>query len=608
MILQELRALALREGLVDDPAFESKPVAWIIELDSEGGYLGLKSTRVEVAPPEGKKGKPKLQAAMHSIPRRQGRTVNDLPDFLVDKSEYVLGVEPDDKRSTAALDKRRRLFLREVEKASTATGSAMGVAVALFLKDDDARTRCIVELKQAAYAGNDLFTFAVDGKLAHQDDALRRWWAGLAVIARMAGKDRQCLLCGSFQGAARLHNNVQLPGPTGQGVPLVAFNNPSCWKYGFVDDERGKNAPICQSCMTAYVEGLRMLVHRRYKLPRTGETAIAQTTFLGGTTKTMCTVSAYWSEAKDPLMSVLDGLFSNPKQVRDLLTSPLSGKTGFLGAKFFCLVISAIKGRAIIRSMHSSTLGQLQENLEFYFSALKLENWDDTGPLSLRRLLSRLVLQKPRKDGTGVEDKLDGLPPRLAEQVYLGVLFRTRMPQIVLTAAVTRNRSEQKVPSERAALLQLFFQSRKQKEVPIVSLDESCMLPGYRLGRLFSTFEKAQTDKVRMDNPNAKLNSTLTDRFFGAASTRPGTVFPQLTRLSQTHLSKLGERGMYLRKWIGEITDGLAAFPAMLSLEEQGHFALGYYHQRQRFFRGAGDPREGTEQTELALQTQGDAA
>ena len=31
--------------------------------------------------------------------------------------------------------------------------------------------------------------------------------------------------------------------------------------------------------------------------------------------------------------------------------------------------------------------------------------------------------------------------------------------------------------------------------------------------------------------------------------------------------------------------DGLSGFPSTLSLEQQGQFALGYYHQRQDFFK-----------------------
>ena len=42
---------------------------------------------------------------------------------------------------------------------------------------------------------------------------------------------------------------------------------------------------------------------------------------------------------------------------------------------------------------------------------------------------------------------------------------------------------------------------------------------------------------------------------------------------------------MQLEKLIGEIAEGLADFPRILTLPEQGRFALGYYHQRQAFFK-----------------------
>jgi CRISPR-associated protein Csd1 len=38
-------------------------------------------------------------------------------------------------------------------------------------------------------------------------------------------------------------------------------------------------------------------------------------------------------------------------------------------------------------------------------------------------------------------------------------------------------------------------------------------------------------------------------------------------------------------KQIEEILADLTEFPAHLSLDEQGLFAIGYYHQRQDFFK-----------------------
>jgi CRISPR-associated protein Csd1 len=112
-----------------------------------------------------------------------------------------------------------------------------------------------------------------------------------------------------------------------------------------------------------------------------------------------------------------------------------------------------------------------------------------------------------------------------------------------------------------------------------VSLDEKNTTSAYLLGRLFAVIEKAQIDA---HHPQ-KLNSTIKDRYFGSASATPRSVFPMLLRLSQHHIQK-AEFGFVSDKRIEEIMCDLKEFPAHLSLEEQGLFAIGYYHQRQALF------------------------
>jgi CRISPR-associated protein Csd1 len=65
-------------------------------------------------------------------------------------------------------------------------------------------------------------------------------------------------------------------------------------------------------------------------------------------------------------------------------------------------------------------------------------------------------------------------------------------------------------------------------------------------------------------------------------------VFAQLAQLSQSHIAILRRYVKAPDKDIREICWGLdeISFPSTLNLEEQGRFALGYYHQRQSFFRG----------------------
>lgn len=68
MILESLRDLAIREGLLDNPDYEPKPVAWIIEVDDNGRFVNIIPT---AGPDDGKKNRAKV----FSIPRRTGRTL-----------------------------------------------------------------------------------------------------------------------------------------------------------------------------------------------------------------------------------------------------------------------------------------------------------------------------------------------------------------------------------------------------------------------------------------------------------------------------------------------------------------------------------------------------
>jgi CRISPR-associated protein Csd1 len=44
---------------------------------------------------------------------------------------------------------------------------------------------------------------------------------------------------------------------------------------------------------------------------------------------------------------------------------------------------------------------------------------------------------------------------------------------------------------------------------------------------------------------------------------------------------------------IEEIVGEIKEFPAHLNLEDQGMFAIGYYHQRQAFYTKSENPKEG---------------
>jgi CRISPR-associated protein Csd1 len=121
-----------------------------------------------------------------------------------------------------------------------------------------------------------------------------------------------------------------------------------------------------------------------------------------------------------------------------------------------------------------------------------------------------------------------------------------------------------------------------------MSLNNDCREPGYLLGRMFAVVERTQ------EHANPGINATVRDRYYGSASAAPAGVFPILLRLNQHHLSKLrGEKpglAVNMEKLNCEIIDEMPErFPRRLGLEQQGMFALGYYHQRNALFRKKGD-------------------
>jgi len=104
---------------------------------------------------------------------------------------------------------------------------------------------------------------------------------------------------------------------------------------------------------------------------------------------------------------------------------------------------------------------------------------------------------------------------------------------------------------------------------------------GYLCGRLFAVLEKIQEDA------QPGINATIKDRYYGAASSTPVTVFGRLLHLTNHHLAKLGGGSKtYYEKMIQEIMMGIRSngLPAHLSLDDQSRFAIGYYHQRQDLF------------------------
>ena len=108
--------------------------------------------------------------------------------------------------------------------------------------------------------------------------------------------------------------------------------------------------------------------------------------------------------------------------------------------------------------------------------------------------------------------------------------------------------------------------------------EQTTYLPN-RLGRLFAVMEKIQKEA----NPN--INTTIKDRYFNSACATPALVFPTLVNLAQKHLNKIGGASVYYEKMMTELYSSInQSYPVRMSLQDQGIFQIGYYHQRQKLY------------------------
>ncbi|RME60968.1 type I-C CRISPR-associated protein Cas8c/Csd1, partial [Candidatus Parcubacteria bacterium] len=401
-----------------------------------------------------------------------------------------------------------------------------------------------------------------DSAFLHFRPAIRKHYENKR--KEISGVVGRCLVSGE-EGVLALNETV-IKGVWGgqtSGSNLVSFNANAFESYG---KTAGRNAPIGKSTSFAYTTALNHLL--RKGSPQRVQVGDASTVF--------------WSAKPTKMETVIPGLFGHDKDDPNRHTQAV---TALLGAvhhgryvpddrdtRFYVLGLAPNAARIAVRFWHVGTVGEFSERIARHFRDLEIV----CGPKDQEYLpLFRLLV------ATAVQGKAENIPPNLGGEVMRAILDGTPYPQTLLAGAIRRIRAEREVGHVRAAIIKacLNRKTTNDKEVIQVALDPDNTNPGYRLGRLFAVLEQIQKEA------SGNINATIRDRYYGSASSTPVAVFATLLKLSKHHLAKLNPgRAINLERLIGEIISGIEDFPAHLALEDQGRFAIGYYHQRQSLF------------------------
>ena len=575
MILQALHAYYNRknadpESSLAQPGFEWKEIPFVIELDVHGSPIQIEDTREG----EAKKKRPRS----FLVPQAVKKTSAVAANLFWDNAAYVLGVDTKGKPKRA--EAQRQAFIARIESLPTSTRDDAGVqAVLNFLRQATIESLAPYPEWTEILETVPNLTFRLQGDV---DLVCQR---PAAVEAVQTGRDATgtmglCLVTGETREIERLHTAIKgVWGAQTSGANIVSFNLDAFNSYG---KTQGGNAPVSKHAAFSYTTALNHLLHKdsRQRL-QVGDSSVV-----------------FWADRPTDFETLPADIFgeptkddpdSNVRALRNLYTAVESGKLeGEEGqAHYFALGLAPNAARIAIRFWQHGTVADMAGRIKQHFDDLAIDRSPrDPLYLSLFRLLVSVATQS----------KADNIPPNLGGELVRSILAGLPYPQTLLAAAVRRIRAEKNVTYARAALLKANINRRTRYSKPnveeelTVSLDEANSNIGYRLGRLFAVLEKIQ------EEASPGINATIRDRFYGAASSTPVTVFSNLLRLKNHHLSRLDNRGraVNMEKRIGEIMEGIGDFPPQLRIEDQGRFAVGYYHQRQDFFKTT-PPSPGTE-------------
>jgi CRISPR-associated protein Csd1 len=575
------------------PGFSHQKISFCVVLNPNGSLNSFQSLQEQV----GKK----LIAPEKIVPGQTKSSGSGLnPCFLWDASAYILGYKIDDQ-NPARTNKEFEAFRDYHLSLQAQIAHPAFDVVCEFLRSWTPSEALKYEDKLSKYATHrGIFKIAGVLGYVHELVTAPKRVAKIRKNNKNQGTTGLCLVTGEEEGIAVLHK-PEIKGVRGTragGVPLVSMNLPSVCSYG---KEQGMNAPVSAGVVFRYANALNWLLNKEHR----------RVVFLGDSTV------VFWADHVNVLENCLSEMFGgelpdegliiqeDEERLREaaLLLKQLRDGTGEtevnpdgVETRFYLLGLSpnAEKdaSRISVRLWVEADATELRRRLGQHLRDVELVDPREERLLTLRRIAYETGRAYWEKGKLKFDPKI--ISPQLPGDLARSVLTGAAYPQSLLATMIRRIHSDGEIAYARVAAIKacLNRNSRLRGNPLEVSrmLDKNNEDAAYCCGRAFALLEMIQKDSVE-----GELNRTIKDSYFTAASTTPSLVFPRLCRLSQHHLAKL-DTGLRIHRerQFGEVINKLRnAFPRLLSLDDQGKFVIGYFHQRQDLYTSKKDKEEG---------------
>jgi CRISPR-associated protein Csd1 len=538
-------------------------------------------------------------------------TSNSKPALFVDRASYALGLK--DKGEIA--DTLEHGAFSELLKTSfLETADQESADILRFLQERWASGTSSSETKSPArlrervcreVKPKDLVALRSGGGVfPFEKPQNRSFWAKYLEQVCCEGTGF-CSICGAERATVRV-----LPWQIGifdYSCPISSFNKTAFESFG---KNQTANSPMCFACAS---KASQVLQHLAKDVRRSS--VLAKDESKGeGKAPLRNQLAVFWLKhdihqaaiprgtpisLQDVLKKPLDpnaALKPPPAEVgqmKSLLSIPWSQERGPLRLddnRFYLAVLSPNKSRLVVREWMEESVGTVIEKMSGFVDAASIVNSAGTEVVfpTIPKILEMLKPWGSRNAGIDTN-----LMRGLLRTAYQGI----PPPQGILNLAVRRylipdrpadRKEEEEMGARRtvlAATMKLVITYGKQEAITLQKLDTSGRNSAYLSGQLLAVLEEAQMRASRW-----KINGTLVDRYYGAASTAPGSVLGQLLNQStKSHMPKVRKENLGYSALEGLIEDTLekmdkcGGFPCTLTLRNQAEFALGFYLQRAEF-------------------------